>query len=85
MHLEAVSDLTTQACIAALSGFTARRGCPAMIYADNGSNFAGTKTEIETLQNILKKEHADSFQAKAANSNMKWNLIPPRAPHFGGL
>ena len=85
VHLKAVSDLTTQACIAALRRFTARRGCPAMIYTDNGSNFAGTKTEIESLQNILKNEHADSFQVEAANLNMKWNLIPPRAPHFGGL
>ena len=85
VHLEAVSDLTTQACIAALRRFTARRGCPAMIYTDNGSNFAGTKTEIESLQNFLENEHADSFQAEAANLNMKWNLITPRAPHFGGL
>ena len=85
VHLEAVSDLTTQACIAALRHFTARGERPAMIYTDNGSNFAGTKTEIESLQNILKNEHADSFQAEAANLNMKWNPIPPRAPHFGGL
>ena len=85
MHLEAVSDLTTQACIAALRRFTARRGCPVMIYTDNGSNFAGTKAEIEALQKILKNEHANSFQAEAANLHMKWNLIPPRAPHFGGL
>ena len=85
VHLEAVSDLTTQACIAALRRFTARRGCPVMIYTDNGSNFAGTKAEIEALQKILKNEHANSFQAEAANLHMKWNLIPPRAPHFGGL
>ena len=56
-----------------------------MIYTDNGSNFAGTKTEIESLQNISKNEHADSFQVEAANLNMKWNLIPPRAPQFRGL
>ena len=63
-HLEAVSDLTTQACIAALRRFTARPGCPAMIYTDIGSNFAGTKSEIESLKNILKNEHTDSFQAE---------------------
>ena len=83
--LEPISNLTTQACIAALCRSTVRRGCPASIYTENGSNFAGTKSETESLQNILKHEHAYSFQAEASNLNMKWILIPPPAPHFGGL
>ena len=74
VHLEAVFDLTTQACIAALRRFTAREA-KGMIYTDNGSNLAGTKSEIELLQNFLKNELSDSFQAEAANLNMKWDLI----------
>ena len=45
---------------------------PGMIYADVGSNFEKTKTEIESLQNILEPEQADSFQAEAANLQLKF-------------
>ena len=38
VHLEPVSDLTTDAFIAALRRFTARRGKPSLILSDNGTN-----------------------------------------------
>ena len=85
VHLEAVSDLTSQACIAALRRFVSRRGCPETIYSDNGSNFVGAQSEILALQELLRNQHEDSLQAAAAGLQLKWNFIPPRAPHFGGL
>ena len=36
IHLELVSNLTTEACIAALKRFVARRGVPGAIFSDNG-------------------------------------------------
>ena len=39
VHLEAVSDLTSNAFIAALCRFIARRGYPSLIWSDNGTNF----------------------------------------------
>ena len=85
VHIEAVSDMTTSACSAALRRFVARRGCPKTIYSDNGSNFIGTRAEISQLQTILKAEHEDSLQTVAAGLLINWAFIPPRAPHFGGL
>ena len=85
VHLEAVSDMTTSACSAALRRFVARRGCPKTIYSDNGRNFIGTRAEIMELQRILKAEHEDSLQTLAAGLLINWVFIPPRAPHFGGL
>ena len=85
VHLEAVSDLTAQACIAALRRFVSRRGCPDTLYSDNGSNFVGAQAEIKTLQHLLQSEHENSLQATAAGLQLKWSFIPPRAPHFGGL
>ena len=85
VHIEAVSDMTTPACSAALRRFVARRGCPKTIYSDNGSNFIGTRAEISQLQKILKAEHEDSLQTVAAGLLINWAFIPPRAPHFGGL
>ena len=39
VHLELVSDLTTEAFIAALRHFIARRGRPSIIWSDHGTNF----------------------------------------------
>lgn len=41
LHLEIVSSLTTEAFLAALSRFTARRGLCARLVSDNGTNFVG--------------------------------------------
>ena len=42
VHIEAVSDMTTAACSAALRRLVARRGCPMTIYSENESNLIGT-------------------------------------------
>lgn len=41
VHLEVVSDLTTEAFIATLQQFAACRGHPTLIWSDNGKNFVG--------------------------------------------
>ena len=43
VHLEVVSDLTTEAFIACLRRFIARRGKPSLIWSNNGSNFIGAQ------------------------------------------
>ena len=72
VHIEAVSDLTTPACSAALRRFVARRGCQRTIYSDNGSNFIGTRVEISQLQKIFKAELEDSLQTVAAGLRINW-------------
>ena len=85
IHLELVSDLTTNACNAALRRFTSRSGCPRKLYSDNATNFTGSQSEHEMLQKILNAKYQDSLQAAAAGLLIGWNFIPPNAPHFGGL
>ena len=41
IHLELVSDLTTEVFLAALCHFIARRGKLSTVWSDNGSNFVG--------------------------------------------
>jgi len=41
VHIEAVTSLTTEAFLAALRRFIARRGRPRTIHSDNGTNFQG--------------------------------------------
>ena len=55
IHLELVSDLTSDAFIACLRRFIARRGCPSLIWSDSGTNFVGAACEIKELYHFLRK------------------------------
>jgi len=84
IHLELVSDMTTESFIAALRRFSSRRGKPAHIYSDNGSNFVGANRELNELGNFLMKE--GTVISKAINDmGINWHFIPAYSPHFGGL
>ncbi|XP_078051456.1 uncharacterized protein LOC144477603 [Augochlora pura] len=54
VDLELASDLTSEAFIAALRRFIARRGYCTHLYSDNGSNFVGTYNEFRELRELLK-------------------------------
>ncbi|GFT27619.1 integrase catalytic domain-containing protein [Trichonephila clavipes] len=55
IHLEIVSDLTTEAFLAALKRFVARRGRPIEIHSDNGRNFVGANNELRKILKALFK------------------------------
>ena len=46
VHLEAVTELSTKSFLDAFERFFARRGLPAHIYSDNGTNFVGANAHI---------------------------------------
>ena len=86
VHLEVVSDLTTEAFMASLRRFIARRGKPSEIVSDNGSNFVGAAKEISSLYQFLAKSTTQNqITSFCANSGISWKFSPERAPHFGGL
>nr|XP_012153233.1 PREDICTED: uncharacterized protein LOC105664226 [Megachile rotundata] len=86
VHLELVSDLTTEAFIAALKRFIARRGLCSYIYSDNGTNFVGANHELQELQLLLRsEEHQNQLTTFLAGKSIEWKFIPPLTPHFGGL
>ncbi|XP_074031851.1 uncharacterized protein [Leptinotarsa decemlineata] len=74
IHLELVSDLTTQAFLAALRRFIARRGRCSRILSDHGTNFVGASRILTKLF----KEACDIQQ-------ITWSFQAPAAPHFNGL
>ena len=49
VHLELVTDLTSEAFIACLKRFISRRGLPSLIWSDNGTNFVGAARELIEL------------------------------------
>ena len=86
VHLEAVSDLTSEAFIAALRRFIARRGYPSLIWSDNGTNFVGANRELRELHEFLKQQNTAKIVSDFCTSHkIEWRFIPAHGPHFGGL
>lgn len=83
VHLEVVSDLSAEACLAALKRFCARRGCVAELYSDNGTNFVGSNNELKRFQQLL--ANSELVQRYCALQTIDWKFAPPRSPHFNGL
>ena len=86
VHLEVVSDLSSDAFIACLRRFISRRGCPSLIWSDNGTNFVGAAREIKELFEFLRNQSTQDHVAKfLSDQSVTWKFIPQHAPHFGGL
>ena len=86
VHLELVSDLTTEAFIACLRRFVARRGKPSLIFSDHGSNFIGASKQLKDLFEFLQRQESQQVISTFCSSqDIEWKYIPERAPHFGGL
>ncbi|XP_058817006.1 uncharacterized protein LOC131680301 [Topomyia yanbarensis] len=86
VHLELVSDLSTQAFLCALRRFIARRGRPTHIHSDNGKNFEGAKNELaELFARFYNRAEQAEIASVCAEEGITWHLTPPKAPHFGGL
>ena len=62
IHIEVVSDLTTDAFLACLRRFIARRGLPTRVYSDNGSNFVGAKRKISRLYQVCAQVNEKDLQ-----------------------
>jgi hypothetical protein len=86
VHIEAVSDLTTDAFIAALRRFSARRGAPRHIYSDNATNFVGARRKLDEIQQLLiSLPKTEAFSYHLTQTSTEWHFIPPASPHFGGI
>ncbi|GFU41107.1 integrase catalytic domain-containing protein [Trichonephila clavipes] len=82
---KAVTDLTTEAFIAALKRLCARRGGRiSTLMSDNATNFKGATAELNRFIKLIcnKNETLANYFASEA---IQWKFIPPRSPNFGGL
>ena len=86
VHLELVTDLTTEAFIARLRRFISRRGLPTLIWSDNDTNFVGAARELKDLTESLAKQNSqEDILHFLSNKGITWKFIPQHSPHFGGL
>ena len=90
MHIEDASSLETDVFIQALRRFISNRGCPKMIWSDNGANFIGTEKELQQSINNWKKE---TIQNEMISKEIEWEICPiskwrfqpPAASHMSGV
>lgn len=86
IHIELVSDLTTDAFLAALRRFTSRRGVPSKMFSDNATNFIGAQNELERLAEMFRNQKEKRKIAEFCSKlGFEWSFILPRSPHFGGI
>ncbi|XP_068987481.1 uncharacterized protein [Bombus flavifrons] len=86
VHIELVSDLTTDAFLEVLRRFISRRGYCATILTDNGTNFVGANRELQELRTLLQSDdHKEKVQNFLVDRQIQWRFNPPNSPHFGGL
>ena len=86
VHIDAVTDLTSEAFVATLRRFIARCGHPSLIWSDNGTNFVGAKGELKDLYKFLVQQQTQQTVSDFCSSHrIEWRFIPEHSPHFGGL
>lgn len=81
VHLELVSDLSTESFILSLRRFVSRRGKSAIIYCDNGTNFKGANNELSRLLRSSRKDVTEF----ATEEGIIFKFSPAYSPHVGGI
>ncbi|XP_015524538.1 uncharacterized protein LOC107227804 [Neodiprion lecontei] len=66
VHLEIVSNLSTDAFLAASRRFIGRRGVPTHVFSDNGTNFVGAHKQLRELYALLETEELQQTVATYA-------------------
>ncbi|XP_066157666.1 uncharacterized protein [Euwallacea fornicatus] len=86
VHIELVSNLSTDAFLMTLKRFILRRGNPSIIFSDNASNFLGAKNQLREVHQFFKsKNNSDAVINFLSTNQTQWKFIPPRSSHWGGL
>lgn len=86
IHIEAVTDMTAEAFIAAVRRFVSRRGTVQKMYSDNGTNFVKSNTVLQKNQeDIDEDEFNKSIDNEMAKNRIEWCFSPAGSPHFNGL
>ena len=73
-HVEVVLSMDTSSCVMGLKRFVSRRGTPAIIWSDNGTNLIGAEKE---LHKAIEKWKTINISAELAHKGIKWRFNPP--------
>lgn len=82
VHIEVLYSMDTDSLINGFRRFVGRRGFPAKVWTDQGTNFVGSNTE---LKNALSEIDPDQLHSYGVKLNVEWHFNAPCASHKGGL
>lgn len=85
IHIEIVSDLSSDAFLAAFKRFVNRRGRCHKLFSDNGTNFKSANKILQTEIQKAEVSWKSELDIKFSEQGTEWHFIPPASPHFGGL
>jgi hypothetical protein len=81
VHLEVLSDMTTDAFLCALRRLIALRGNVRSIRCDRGTNLVGAERELRSAKSNIQRDEVVKDMSKR---NCEFVFNPPSASHFGG-
>jgi len=84
VHLEFVSDFTSDSFLLAFQKFVTHRGFPVTVHCDNATNFVEVDRHMKEFRDRL-EEQVGGISDFASKKGCELAFIPPRAPHFGGI
>ncbi|GFU08183.1 integrase catalytic domain-containing protein [Trichonephila clavipes] len=84
IHLKAVTDLTTEAFIAAFKRLCACKGRISTLLSDNATNFKDAAAELNRFISLICNKN-ETLANYFASEVIQWKFIAPRSPNFGGL
>ena len=79
IHLEVVTDLSTETFLLAFRRFAGRRSTPQLMISDNATTFQAAAEELKTLSS------SEEVRAVLNREGVTWRFIPKKAPWFGGF
>jgi hypothetical protein len=82
IHIEVAHSLSADSAIMAIRRMAARRGYPAVMLSDNGTNFHGADRELKDAVKELRQDAR--LLSELTSRNIDWRFIPPSSPHMGG-
>lgn len=81
VHIDILASLDTYSFLMALCRFIARRGKPAELLSDQGTNFKGGERELHEAFQAL----GPSLKEELSAHQISFKFKPPSPPHFGGI
>ena len=79
IHLEIVTDLSTETFLLAFRRFASRRSLPSVMISDNASTYLAAAEELKMLF------ESDHIKEALGRQGVDWQFIPRRAPWYGGF
>ena len=78
VHLEVVTDLSTETFLLAFQRFVSQKSLPQIVLSDNASTYLSTAEELKTLF------ESEDLRESLNRRGVTWRFISKQAPWYGG-